>query len=225
MIVCSVAGADSVAISLRCVLYQLMKRPDTLQKCVDEISAADASGLLSKPVQYNETTSHLPYTCACIKEAARIFPAFQVHMGRHAPSEGLELCGYYIPAGYRVSMNAGLVQLDPFLFGSDAREFKPERWLQSQERNFAMEKGMLNFGAGTRTCSGRHISLFTILRAMYTFRRVCAKIAQIATVELHKLIPEIIRHFRIAMAHNRGWKTRNAAFIKQKDLIVKVALK
>jgi cytochrome P450 len=55
-------------------------------------------------------------------------------------------------------MNAMVVQFDEGVFGNDAHEFRPERWLVSKERYRAMEKAMLVYGAGTRICIGRHVS-------------------------------------------------------------------
>ncbi len=55
-------------------------------------------------------------------------------------------------------MNAMVVQFDKNVFGKDAHEFRPDRWLESEERYWAMEKAMLVFGAGTRTCIGKHVS-------------------------------------------------------------------
>ena len=55
-------------------------------------------------------------------------------------------------------MNAMVVQFDKQVFGEDAHEFSPERWLESEERYRAMDKAMLVFGAGTRTCIGKHVS-------------------------------------------------------------------
>jgi cytochrome P450 len=195
-----IAGADSVAITLRSILYHLMKHPDTLSKVVAEIKEADEKGVLSQPVQFSETTTHLPYLCACIKESARIFPAFAIHMSRVARPEGLELSGYHVPSGYRAGINAAVVQRDKTVFGNDADSWRPERWLESAETTFALERAMLNFGAGTRTCTGKNI----------------------ANAEIHKVVPELLRHFDFEMAHERPWKTRNAAFIKQTDVVVNV---
>ena len=55
-------------------------------------------------------------------------------------------------------MNAMVVQYDEGVFGTDAHEFRPERWLVSRERCRAMERAMLVYGAGTRVCIGRHVS-------------------------------------------------------------------
>jgi hypothetical protein len=46
---------------------------------------------------------------------------------------------------------------------------------------------------------------------------------QIALAEVHKIIPELLRHFDMRMAHDRPWKTRNGGFIKQTDVIVRLA--
>ena len=45
---------------------------------------------------------------------------------------------------------------------------------------------------------------------------------QVALAEIHKIVPEILRHFDMHMAHGRPWKTRNAGFNKQSDVIVKL---
>jgi hypothetical protein len=93
-----------------------------------------------------------------VKEAIRIWPAFSVSQPRYAPSQGIELCGKYIPAGYSVGLNPAIVQHDRGVFGADALDFQPERWLESEERTRAMDKAILTWGAGTRTCVGRPVS-------------------------------------------------------------------
>jgi cytochrome P450 len=154
-----IAGADSVATILRAVLYYLMKYPSTLSRAVAEVQQADARGLLSTPVQYAETMAHLPYMCASVKEATRLFPSFAIRLRRVVPTQGLDLCGHFVASGCEVGINAAVVQRDRTVFGHDADAFRPERWMESAERNHAMEKGMLVFGAGTRTCTGKNVSL------------------------------------------------------------------
>ena len=143
---------------MRAVFYNLMKHPDKSAKVHEEIDVANAAGLLSSPVKLSEAVE-LKYTCAAIKEALRVFPSWQITMPRHAPPEGIELSGQYIPKGYRVGINPLIVHFDKQVFGPDADEFKPERWLESQQRSFAMDKAILGFGAGTRTCLGKNVSI------------------------------------------------------------------
>jgi cytochrome P450 len=152
------AGVDSTAATIRTIFYHLMKSPEALRKTQNEIDSAFADGTLSHPIQYNKAIK-LPYLQAVIKEAARIYPAWQVPMPRVSPSQGLELSGIHIPGGYIVGMSPACVQRNKRVFGQDSDVFRPERWLESEERTRSMDRAMLNFGAGTRTCIGKHVSL------------------------------------------------------------------
>jgi cytochrome P450 len=135
-----------------------MKNPEALATAHKEIDAAAAAGSLSSPIKYSETTTKLPYICAAIKEAMRMHPSVGLSMQRHAPEEGLELAGKFIPRGYRVGLNPAVVHYDKSVFGQDADEFKPERWLVGNDEWKAMDRNLLIFGAGTRTCIGKNVS-------------------------------------------------------------------
>jgi cytochrome P450 len=152
------AGADSTSITMRSIFYFLMKNPSKLEKVRAEIDTAFANGLLSSPVQYSQAAA-LPYLNAVVREATRLFPAFSVSQPRYAPAQGIELCGKHIPAGYTIGLNPAIIQHDRGVFGEDALEFVPERWLQGEERTRAMDKAILGWGAGTRTCVGRPVSV------------------------------------------------------------------
>ena len=158
LITCSMAGADSTSVTMRSVFYFLMKNPEKLAKARAEVDVAFEDGTLSSPVQYAQAST-LPYLTAVVKEAMRVFSPFAVSMPRYAPSQGLTLCDKYIPAGYTVGINPAIVSHDKSLFADDPLEFRPERWLQSEERTRAMEKANLGWGAGTRTCVGRPVSV------------------------------------------------------------------
>lgn len=194
--VAMLAGSDTTAIALRATLYFLMKHPEKLAKCREEIDAHRAT--LSSPIRYKESIAQLPYTGASIKEAMRLHPSVGLSMQRHSPRTGIEISGYFIPAGWRVGCNPSIVNLDQSVYGDDPDEFRPERWLVSDARNHEMDKYILTFGAGTRVCIGKNISL----------------------TELHTLVPEILRHFDISMAHDRPWKTQDTWFHTQTDIIV-----
>jgi cytochrome P450 len=61
-----------------------------------------------------------------------------------------------------------------------------------------MEQSYFVFGAGSRTCVGKNISL----------------------MEMHKVIPQLLREFEITL-HNpkEGWKTRNIWFVQQEGIV------
>ncbi|KZM27261.1 heme binding [Ascochyta rabiei] len=58
----------------------------------------------------------------------------------------------------QISMNAMVVQDNKEVFGEEAHKFRPERWLESEEKYRATDRAMPVFGAGTRTRIGKHES-------------------------------------------------------------------
>ena len=140
---------------MRAVLYFLMKTPDVYDALLVELDRAATQGALSSPVQHHEAIK-LPLLCACIREAMRLHPSVGLTMPRISPRAGLQICGRFIPAGYTVGMNAAVVHRDRSILGEDADNFRPSRWLEGDAS--LMEKYMLHFGAGTRTCIGKNVS-------------------------------------------------------------------
>jgi cytochrome P450 len=153
------AGSDTTAIAFRSTLYHLMKNPTTLAKAHAEIDTAIRAGSLSSPIKYAEATTKLPYICAAIKEAMRMHPSVGLSIPRYAPQEGIELAGRFISKGYRIGINPAVVHYDRDVFGADADEFRPERWLVGEDDWRAMDRNLLIFGAGTRTCIGKNVGL------------------------------------------------------------------
>ncbi|KAH6988450.1 cytochrome P450 [Ilyonectria destructans] len=195
------AGSDTTGISLRAILYYVVKSPRILEKLVNEIDEADSSGNLSTYITYEECLK-LPYLQATIKEAMRIHPAVGFPLERYTPPEGAEICGYMLPAGTNVSMSAPVIHLNKDVFGDDADEFVPERWLEASPGKLRiMDRSFLAFGYGSRTCIGKNISI----------------------MEMGKFVPQILRHFEIQLASDCSeWKIHAAWFWKQSNLVVKV---
>lgn len=46
--------------------------------------------------------------------------------------------------------------------------------------------------------------------------------AKLALAEIHKVVPAILRTFTVEMAHDRPWKTHNASFIVQTDVVCRL---
>ena len=136
-----------------------MKNPETLEKAHVEIDAASAAGVLSSPIKYSETTTKLPYVCAAIKEAMRMHPSVGLSMPRHAPKGGIVVAGKLIPGGFRIGMNPAVVHYDKGIFGEDADQYRPQRWMEGKDKQKVMDKHLLTFGAGTRTCIGKNVSV------------------------------------------------------------------
>jgi cytochrome P450 len=89
----------------------------------------------------------------------RMYPSVALSMPRYSPKEGIELAREFIPNGYRIGMNSTVIHFEKTASRQDADEFKPERWLVSEEKWKAMDEHLLIFGTGTRTCIGKDISI------------------------------------------------------------------
>lgn len=123
-----VAGSDTTAISLSAILYYLLVTPECLDKLRDEIAAFDADGRLSSKPTFKET-QQMPYLQAVIKEALRMHPATGLPLERVVPTGGATICGRLFPAGTIVGCNSWVEHRNTSVFGDDAYQFRPERWL------------------------------------------------------------------------------------------------
>jgi cytochrome P450 len=136
------AGADTTAISLRAVIYYILKYPPTYARLLEELSSSN----LSDPVTWEEARS-LPYLDACIREALRLHPAVGLLLERIVPPQGLRIDGRLIRPGTIVGMNPWVIQRDINIYGEDADIFRPERWLEaSEEHRKTMDRTSLVVG-------------------------------------------------------------------------------
>ena len=124
----SIAGSDTTAAAITAVLYYLMRTPSAYLKLTAEIDEAAQAGLLSPIIQYHEAVG-LRYLMACCKEGMRLHPSVGMALPRHVPKGGCVIAGEWFPPGTRVGMNAAVVQRDKSIFGDDADDFVPKRWL------------------------------------------------------------------------------------------------
>ncbi|KAG4257724.1 hypothetical protein FPRO04_07945 [Fusarium proliferatum] len=195
------AGSDTTGISLRAVVYFVIRTPLVHEKLQREIDEADQAGQLSEYVTYQESLE-LPYFQATLKEAMRMHPAVGFPLERYVPEEGAEICGYNLPAGTNISTSAPLMHMNKDVFGNDVQIFRPERWLEaSPEQLSLMDRTFIAFGYGSRTCIGKNISL----------------------MEMGKLIPQLFRHFDIEWASEQSeWHIHAAWFWKQSELLVRL---
>lgn len=199
------AGADTTYIALTAIFYFLHKHPATLAKLRAEIEEAFADGTLTYPVRYNDAIK-LPYLHAVVLEAMRIHPSLGTGLPRLVPHPGVEISGHFFPGGTRVIMNQCAVHFDTAVFGADAEEFIPERWLRDNDggKNAAyMERHMMHFGYGKRICIGRHIT----------------------NTEMYKVLPTVLRDFDFEPAlDNHGkweWEVWRGWFHQQKNVMVR----
>ena len=186
------AGSDTTSITLSDLLYNLLVTPHALQKLRSEIGEWESEGMLSSPVTFKEG-QNMEYLQAVIKESFRLRPAVGMTLPRVVPEGGALIAGEIFPAGQVVGMNPYVAHHNTEVFGLDATVFRLERWLKThtdEETLAKMEHSWIPFGAGTRTCLGRNVSM----------------------LEITKLVPQLVRKFDFEMSEDltlEGWKTQN----------------
>ncbi|KAL8899589.1 MAG: hypothetical protein Q9207_006111 [Kuettlingeria erythrocarpa] len=180
-----VAGADTTSASLNAVVYYLWTNPRVLARLREELDEWAATStetrVAEKRISMTEAQG-LPYFQAVLKETMRIFPGL---------GNNLTVVG----------MNAYVAHANRDVFGPDADEFRPERWLGDQETVTQMDQYFLFFGRGPRNCVGRNIALFM----------------------LNTLIPELVLRFDLKPTNpDEKWTVHNDAFMYQENFHVKV---
>ena len=173
------AGSDTTAITLSAVFYHLLRHRHAYDRLMEELDDAAARGAVAfddAGVLGWADSRKLPYLDAVINESFRVFPAAGLLLERHVPPAGASICGEWIPGGTIVGCSAWVLHRRREVFGDDVERFRPERWLEAGgERRKRMDAAMFQFGAGARTCIGRHIS----------------------TMEVYKLVPSFLRKFEV----------------------------
>jgi cytochrome P450 len=66
-----------------------------------------------------------------MKEAMRLHPGVGFPLERYVPPPGAEICGHRLPAGTNVSISAPVIHHIKDIYGEDADDFRPERWLEA----------------------------------------------------------------------------------------------
>lgn len=88
-----VAGTETTATTLSGLLYNLLMKPETMDKIVEEIldTFEKDSDIEMRPLE------HMKYLNACIEEALRVYPPVPVGLPRITPDDGLLICGKHVP--------------------------------------------------------------------------------------------------------------------------------
>ena len=155
----TVGSQDTSAAFISAFLHYILTHEQAYRRLVEEIDAFDRSGRLSQPVTYEET-EHMPYFLACVKEALRLSPSVSMILPRYAPEGGMYLGDTWVPESVEVAANPYVIHRDRGIYGEDAEEFRPERWMEHPAKIQLMKKYFLAFGYGSRRCLGKNIALF-----------------------------------------------------------------
>ncbi|TKA75497.1 hypothetical protein B0A55_04648 [Friedmanniomyces simplex] len=124
-----VAGSDTTATTLAIGTYQILSNSEIASKL-----NAELDGAIPDPTDMPDlqTLEKLDYLTACCKESVRFAMATPGRLPRIVPpSPPFVVDGMVIPPGSVVRMSAHTMHYDQSIWGENAREFAPERWLQA----------------------------------------------------------------------------------------------
>ena len=145
------AATETTSSALAFIFYYLAGAPTLVDALYEELQSVEGfSGL-----------ENLKLLNACITEGLRFRPPVALTGSRVVPSGGLNILGYYLPAGTVVTTQSlSLSRQRPDLF-PNFDEFDPLRWLDDDPKLVSERRRCLApFGLGARRCPGGNMASF-----------------------------------------------------------------
>ncbi|KAK4038486.1 cytochrome P450 [Parachaetomium inaequale] len=158
------AGHETTASSLTWSAYLLAKHPEIQKKLRDEVTQtlghnpqasdppADLAGLLKQ----------MPYLNGIMYETLRLYPTVPVTF-REALRD-TRIGEQFIPQGTEMVVSIWQINRSPNIWGADAGEFRPERWINADDGKPNRHGGaksnydFLTFLQGPRSCIGQEFA-------------------------------------------------------------------
>lgn len=142
------AGQLTTSVSLAWTLYCLATHPQWQRKLREEL----ANWNVEEGIQALDT---LPLLDRVVKESVRLYPPV-IYTSRVAVEDD-EIDGYKIPRGTVVCVPTFAMQHDETIWGDDAHEFNPDRWLDPEIKKNSMY--FTAFWFGSHGCIGRRFAI------------------------------------------------------------------
>ncbi|ONK59425.1 uncharacterized protein A4U43_C08F6300 [Asparagus officinalis] len=104
------------------------------------------------------------FLCSIVKESFRLCPVDPLLVPRESRNE-CTIGGFHVPSGTMLIPNVYAVYQDPEHW-TDPTSFKPERFLDAEEKMKDLETVYFPFGIGRRNCPGSGLAMRVILMAL-----------------------------------------------------------
>ena len=150
------AGHETTATTMTWAMYLLCKHPEVQTRLRDEVRSNLPSVGDDTLSITSEQLDKLTYLHAICNETLRLYAPVPgtLREAAHATS----ILGHYVPAGTKILLSPWAVNTSTTLWGPDATEFKPERWLGPGRANTGgatSNYAFLTFLHGPRSCIGQ----------------------------------------------------------------------
>ncbi|KAL1680385.1 cytochrome P450 [Schizophyllum commune] len=155
-----IAGRDTTAGTLSFILYFLTQYPTALARLREEVLTV--VGPHRTPTY--EDIREMKFMRAVINETLRLYPIVPFNTRESVketvwPSPDPNLPPIYIPAGTETPYSVFMMHRRKDLWGSDAEEFDPDRWLDERVHKYLGHTfAFLPFNAGPRICLGQQFA-------------------------------------------------------------------
>ncbi|KAJ3767707.1 cytochrome P450 [Lentinula raphanica] len=187
------AATDTTSSALSRLLFLLAKHPEVQEKLRQEVIEARRNNN-GEDLSYNEINS-LPYLDAVCRESLRLYPPVTME-ARYTlkdavlplskpitDDDGKEIREVMVPRGTTIFISIYNANRNEELWGPDANEWKPERWLAplpetvTQARVPGIYSHLMTFSAGSRSCIG------------FKFSQLEMKVVLVVLLEYFKFAP------------------------------------
>jgi cytochrome P450 len=149
------AGHETTATATQWALLELSRNPDMQRRLREEIRAKLPS-LDDEEAMTSEQVDQLPYLHAVCNEVLRFWSP--VALTRRVAVRDVTVLGQVIPKGTDVILCPYAVNFSKQLWGEDALEFNPERWMGEKKANNGGVDSVyanMTFLHGPRSCIGQ----------------------------------------------------------------------
>ncbi|KAK6121725.1 hypothetical protein DH2020_044535 [Rehmannia glutinosa] len=157
-----IAGKDSSANTLAWFFYMLCKHPLIQEKVLLEVKlATEVTDQLSVDEFVHRLTEatldRMQYLHAALTETLRLYPAVPVD-GKNSNEDDVLPDGHKIKKGDGISYMPYAMGRMTYIWGEDAEEFRPRRWLENGVFQGESPFKFTAFQAGPRICLGKEFA-------------------------------------------------------------------
>ncbi|KAF9614137.1 hypothetical protein IFM89_015456 [Coptis chinensis] len=219
------AGRDTSSVALSWFFWLITQNPRVENKILEEISTVlietrgdNTSEWFDEPLMFEEV-DRLNYLKAALSETLRLYPSVPED-SKHVVKDDVLPDGTFVPAGSAITYSIYSSGRMKSTWGEDCLEFKPERWLSSDEKRFEAQDAFrfVAFNAGPRICLGKDLAYLQMKSiAASVLLRHRLTIAQGHRVEQKMSLTLFMKYGLMVNVHHRDLSDIVAAVRKKLD--------